>query len=72
MYHVFVTFLSQCRKTVFETFPRNAKNIFLQHCYKMLQKCDDYFFDPITFSRHFYDNLIKMLKMYKFAMNDLE
>ena len=53
-------------------FPEMPKIYFYNIVIKMLRKCDDYFFDPITFSRHFYDNLIKMLKMYKFIVNDFE
>ena len=38
MHHVFITFLSQYYKTVSQTFPRNAKDVFLQYCYRNVMK----------------------------------
>ena len=50
-------------------FPEIVKIYFLQHCYKNVMKMFKYFFDSITYSWHFYDNLTKMLEIPEFVMN---
>ena len=49
-------------------FPEMLKTYFYHIVIKMWWKCDEYFFDSITYSWHFYDNLIKMLEIHEFVM----
>ena len=49
-------------------FPEMLKMYFYNIVIKMWWKCDKYFFDSITYSWHFYDNLTKMLEIHEFVM----